>query len=81
MNTNYTYGFLISETILEGITLPYNTPDVFEEPNLYLDMTAYSDEINPTSKNLEKDVFDNTFWQSKQINAVIMPWLPYFSNC
>ena len=22
-----------------------------------------------------------TYWQSKQISAVVMPWLPYFSNC
>ena len=27
MNTNYTYGFLISETVLEGITMPYNTEE------------------------------------------------------
>jgi len=44
-------------------------------------MTAKGPDINPVRKNLDKDVFDSTFWDSKQINAVIMPWLPYFSNC
>lgn len=62
IGTNYTYGFLISESILEGITIPYNTPNVFDEPELYLDMTAYGDNINPTTKYLDKDVYDNTFW-------------------
>jgi hypothetical protein len=66
---------------MEGITMPYNTPDIGDEPYLYLDMTAYGEGVNPVRKALDKDIFDNTFWQSKQINAVIMPWVPYFSNC
>jgi len=26
-------------------------------------------------------VYDTNFWESKQISAVVMPWIPFFSNC
>jgi len=42
---------------------------------------AEGNKVNPTTKNLDKDAFDVTFWKSKLINAVIMPWIPFFSNC
>ena len=42
--------------------MPYNTPDVGEEPDLYLDFTAFGEGVNPIKKNLDKDVYDNTFW-------------------
>ena len=91
--TNYTHGVIITESQLEGITLPYNTPDYKNDPVLWLDFTSTNQpdangnpipdkfRVNPTTKNLDKDVFDPTYWQSKQINAVIMPWFPFFSNC
>ena len=66
---------------LEGITMPYNSPDYGEDPNLWLDFTSTAEGVNPGTKALDKDAFDSTYWQSKQINAVIMPWIPFFSNC
>ena len=61
--------------------MSYNTPDYGNEPPFYLDMTATGPGINPVRKNLDKDVYDSTYWDSKQIQAVIMPWIPYFTNC
>jgi hypothetical protein len=81
MYTNHTFGFLVAEVQLDSITMPYNTPDVGAEPDFYIDFTAVGADVNPKRKPLDKDVFDSTFWQSKQINAVIMPWVPFFSNC
>lgn len=90
---NNTHGVIITEAQLEGYTLPYNTPDFNNDPKLWLDFvsTNQPDEngnetpeqfrVNPTVKLLDKDPFDPTYWQSKQINAVVMPWLPFFSNC
>ena len=67
--------------MLEGKTIPYNAPDVGEDPDLWLDFVSLGPGINPTTKNLDKDVHDVTYWQSKKISAVVMPWMPYFSNC
>lgn len=44
-------------------------------------MTATGPGINPIRKSLDTDVFDSTYWQSRQINAAIMAWIPFFSNC
>jgi len=46
-----------------------------------VDFTAKGGSINPKIKDLTKDVFDTNFWGSKQINSVVMPWIPFFSNC
>ena len=81
MFQNYTYGLIIAEQQIEGITIPYNTPDVGSEPEFVLDMTATGQDINPVRQNYDTDPFDSTFWQSKQIQAAVMPWIPYFSNC
>lgn len=48
-----------------GITLPYNAINYLQDPNLWLDFVAIGDEINPTIRNLDKDVFDSTYWLSK----------------
>jgi hypothetical protein len=61
--------------------MPYNCVDYPNDPSLWLDFVSTGDDIKMTQKDLDKDAFDNTYWQSKQINAVIMPWIPFFSNC
>jgi hypothetical protein len=66
---------------MEGITMPYNCVDWGNDPSLWLDFVSLGNITNPTTKRLDKDAFDNTYWQSKQINAVVMPWIPFFSNC
>ena len=78
LNSDNTYGFIISSTFLEGITIPYNAPDVEEDPNLFLDMTASLG--LPPKRNYDKDVYDTTYWQSRQITSAIMSWVPFFSN-
>ena len=45
--------------------MPYNSPDYGEDPKLWLDFVSDQTdhpEVNPTTKNLDKDVFDRTFW-------------------
>jgi len=81
MGTDRTFGILVSEAQIAGVTMPYNTPDVGNEPLFYIDMTSTAEGVNPRPKELDKDVFDSTFWQSKQVQAVIMPWIPFFTNC
>lgn len=81
MGTDRTYGVLISEAQMAGVTMPYNAPDVGNEPLFYIDMTSTAEGVNPVPKELDKDVYDATFWQSKQVQAVIMPWIPFFTNC
>jgi hypothetical protein len=81
MGTDHTYGVLISEAQMAGVTIPYNAPDLGNEPLFYIDMTSTAPGVNHRRKHLKKDVYDGTFWQSKQVNAVIMPWIPFFSNC
>lgn len=44
-------------------------------------MTASGDNINPVRKAIDKDVYDSTYWDAKLIDANVMPWLPFFSNC
>jgi hypothetical protein len=61
--------------------MPYNCVDYPNDPSLWLDFVSTGDDIKMTQKDLDKDAFDNTYWQSKQINAVIMPWISFFSNC
>ena len=105
--TDRTHAAVIGEVLLEGKTMPYNSPDYGNDPRLWLDFVATDEDcslgpageagtvvfgtppedaasacyVNPTTKNLDKDAFDSTYWQSKQISAVVMPWVPFFSNC
>jgi len=81
MGTARTFGILIAQRQMSGVTMPYNAPDVGNEPLFYIDMTSTAEGVNPQPKGYDKDVFDATFWQSKQVQAVIMPWVPFFSNC
>ena len=81
MGTSHTYGVLISELQMAGVTIPYNAPDLGNAPLFYIDMTSTAEGVNVGTRGLDKDIYDSTFWQSKQVNAVIMPWIPYFSNC
>lgn len=60
-----TYAAVIGEVLLEGKTMPYNAVDYGVEANLWLDFVSQGDEIVPTTKGLDKDAFDPTFWQSK----------------
>ncbi len=78
-----TWGVMVSRQTSTsiGITLPYNMPDWGSEPNFYLDMTASDSTINPVRKAIDKDVYDSTYWDAKLIDANIMPWIPFFSNC
>lgn len=79
VETGTTFGFLISETFLSGITIPYNAPDVANDQTFFLDMTA---KIGlPAQRGYDKDVYDSTYWQSRQITSAIMSWVPFFSNC
>lgn len=80
-NTNRTHAAIIGEVLLEGVTIPYNSPDYGADPSLWIDFVSLSDGINPTTRNLEKDTFDATYWQSRKVSAVVMPWFPYFTNC
>lgn len=73
-----TFGFLISETFLDGITIPYNAPDVEADESFFLDMTAKVGLL--PSRNYDKDVYDSTYWQSREITSAIMSWVPFFSN-
>jgi hypothetical protein len=79
--TNHTFAFILNEVQMDGTTMPYNSVDYGEDPELWLDFVSTAPGVNMTSKDLDKDAFDNTYWQSKQINAVVMPWIPFFSNC
>ena len=38
--TNYTHGIVITQSLMEGLTLPYNLPDVGNDPNLVIDFTS-----------------------------------------
>ena len=78
LNSDNTYGFIISSTFLEGIKIPYNAPDVENDQSLFLDMTAKLGLLPTRSYN--KDVYDTTYWQSRQITSAIMSWIPFFSN-
>lgn len=66
---------------MEGIALPYNAPDYGVEPLLYVDQAGVGPKVNNVRKDLDGDPFDATFWQSKRVQSVVMPWIPYFSNC
>jgi hypothetical protein len=79
--TNQTYAFILNEAQMEGTTMPYNSVDYGDDPDLWIDFVSLAPGVNMTHKNLDKDAFDNTYWQSKQINSVVMPWIPFFSNC
>jgi len=81
MFTNQTFAIVIDDALLDTFTMPYNSPDYFSEPKFYIDMTSRAEGIDLVDRKLSKDVYDSTYWQSKQINAVVMPWIPYFSNC
>jgi len=40
MGKDWTYGMLINDVMMEGVTIPYNAPDVGNEPLFYIDMTS-----------------------------------------
>jgi hypothetical protein len=48
-----------------GITFPYNAINYLQDPNLWFDFVAVGPDIKLTSRHLDKDVFDSTYWQSK----------------
>jgi hypothetical protein len=81
MGTGNTWGILVAAQQMAGVTLPYNAPDLGSEPLFYIDMTSTAPGVNMGTRRLEKDVFDSSYWQAKQVSAVIMAWIPYFSNC
>ena len=60
--TDFTHAVIIGEVLLEGFTMPYNSPDWGNDPNLWIDFVSDGPGINPTTKNLEKDAFDVTYW-------------------
>jgi hypothetical protein len=63
--TNNTYAFVLCEAQMQGTTMPYNSVDYGNDPDMWLDQTSYFPDANMTSKDLDKDAFDNTYWQSK----------------
>lgn len=50
---------------MKGTTMPYNSVDYGDDPALWLDFVSTEEGINMTDKDLDKDAFDNTYWQSK----------------
>jgi len=50
MYSNVTFAMLVSKSISEGLTLPYNMPDWGKEPQFYLDMTARGEGVNPVRR-------------------------------
>jgi len=73
------FAVLIASNILETVIVPYNSPDIENPKKFFVDMT---ESIGlPPDWNLDKDVYDATFWQSREIDSLIMSWIPYFSNC
>lgn len=38
--TNMTHGVIITESQMDGVTLPYNTPDFGNDPKLWLDFVS-----------------------------------------
>lgn len=42
--------------------MPYNGVDYGNDPALWLDFIDLGNKTNPTTKNLDKDVFDTTYW-------------------
>ena len=79
--TDFSHAAIIGEVLLEGVTMPYNAPDWGNDPDLWIDFVSTGPGINPTTKNLDKDQFDSTYWQSRKISAIVMPWIPFFTNC
>lgn len=67
MGSNVTFAALVSVQTSQGITLPYNMPDWNNEPLFYLDMTAKGHGVTTVRKKIDKDVFDSTYWDAKQI--------------
>ena len=63
--SNFTHGAVIGDLLMDGKTIPYNCPDYGLDPNLWLDFVSTGPGINPTTKNLDKDAHDSTYWQSK----------------
>jgi hypothetical protein len=47
---------------MDGTTMPYNSVDYGADPELWLDFVSTAPGINMTSKDLDKDAFDNTYW-------------------
>jgi hypothetical protein len=74
-----TFIILLSSTYHENVVMPYNAPDIGSDPDFFLDMTANVG--LPPSRNYQKDVFDSTYWQSKEITSAFVTWFPFFSNC
>ena len=67
--------------------MPYNIPDLGNEPLFYIEMTSTKaggtgvNRVNKLPKGYSADPNDELFWQSKLVNAALVPYLPYFSNC
>lgn len=51
--------------MMDGTTMPYNSIDYGNDPKLWLDFISQAPGVNVTSRNLDKDVFDSTYWESK----------------
>lgn len=51
--------------MMDGTTMPYNSVDYGNDPNLWLDFVSLAPGVNTTSRNLNKDVYDSTYWESK----------------
>jgi len=81
MYSNKVWAMFVAKSNTLGITIPYNMPDWGREPEFYIDMTARGSNINPVRRPIDKDVFDSTYWDAQLMQANIMLWLPYFSNC
>jgi hypothetical protein len=48
--TNYTYGVVMSEYQMYGVTLPYNAINYNADPNLWFDFVAVGPDIKLTSR-------------------------------
>ena len=57
-------------------------PDVSDTDFLLvIDMTSTHPDVTTKPKLIDKDVHDSNYWDTNLISALVMPWIPFFSNC
>ena len=86
-NTNKIFFFILIKSIFEKITLPYNLYfNAERENNKGLIVNYIPNETEkmftyPRYKGQSSDPYDEQFWDKSKQDAVVLNWLPFYSNC
>lgn len=84
IGTNKLFFFVITSSSTNNYDLPFNmysNSDYDINSPLLVDYIPITNKSFTYDHNIEEDPFTSTYWASENLKGLVLPWIPYFSNC